>query len=73
MLGGTFTIDQVNQVLNEAVMIGTIEWIFYESGQPFLFFPLLVEGIRRANAKGFKVGGCPAPTAPLRTMTPNSG
>jgi len=54
--GGTFTLDQVNQVLDEAEKIGTIEWIFYEGGEPFLFYPLLVEGIRRANAKGFKVG-----------------
>jgi len=53
---GTFTIDQVERTLAEAEKIGTIEWIFYEGGEPFLFYPLLVEGIRRAHAKGFKVG-----------------
>jgi hypothetical protein len=53
---GTFTIDQVDRTLEEAAKMGTIEWIFYEGGEPFLFFPLLEESIRRARAKGFKVG-----------------
>ncbi len=53
---GTFTINQVTEVLDEAGKIGTVEWIFYEGGEPFLFFPLLNESIKRAGAKGFKVG-----------------
>jgi len=53
---GTFTIGQVTTVLEEAEKIGTVDWIFYEGGEPFLFFPLLQESIRRAAAKGFKVG-----------------
>ncbi len=53
---GTFTIGQVTRVLNEGVKLGGVEWIFYEGGEPFLFYPLLLEGIRRASARGFKVG-----------------
>ena len=53
---GTFTIGQVAEVLDEAQKIGTVEWIFYEGGEPFLFFPLLNESIRQAGVKGFKVG-----------------
>ena len=53
---GTFTIGQISQVLDEAKKIGTVEWVFYEGGEPFLFFPLLIEGIRRARRIGFKVG-----------------
>jgi hypothetical protein len=53
---GTFSIDQVKQVLNEAVKLGSIEWIFYEGGEPFLYFPLLHESVRQASARGFKVG-----------------
>lgn len=53
---GTFTIGQISQVLDEARKIGTIEWVFYEGGEPFLFFPLLVEGIKRAREIGFRVG-----------------
>ncbi len=53
---GTFTISQVTKVLDEAQKIGTVDWIFYEGGEPFLFFPLLNESIKRANVRGFKVG-----------------
>ncbi|MBW2216348.1 MAG: hypothetical protein JRF34_04050, partial [Deltaproteobacteria bacterium] len=42
--------------MDEAGKIGTVEWIFFEGGEPFLFFPLLNESIKRASAKGFQVG-----------------
>ena len=53
---GTFTIDQVSRILEEAKEMSTVEWIFYEGGEPLLFFPLLNESIKRANRKGFKIG-----------------
>ena len=53
---GTFTIGQVTEVLDEAVKLGSVEWIFYEGGEPLLFYPLLLESVRRAAARGFKVG-----------------
>ncbi len=53
---GAFTVNQVTRVLDEAEKIGTVKWIFYEGGEPFLLFPLLIESIRRARAKGFQVG-----------------
>jgi hypothetical protein len=53
---GTFTIDHVGTVLKEAEKIGTVEWIFFEGGEPILYYPMLVEGIRRAGTMGFKVG-----------------
>ena len=53
---GTFTIGQVDKVLAEAGKIGSVDWIFFEGGEPFLFFPLLNESVKRARAKGFKVG-----------------
>ncbi|MCJ7715201.1 MAG: radical SAM protein [Anaerolineales bacterium] len=53
---GTFTINQVDQVLEEALKIGSIEWIYFEGGEPMLYYPLLVESVRRAHQKGFQVG-----------------
>lgn len=53
---GTFTINQVTSVLNESKKIGTVDWIYFEGGEPFLYFPLLVEGIKRAQRMNFKVG-----------------
>ena len=53
---GTFTINQVAKVLDEAGKIPTVEWIFFEGGEPFLYFPLLNESIKLARANGFEVG-----------------
>ena len=54
--GGTFTLSQMRHALDEAVKIGTIEWVYFEGGEPFLFYPLMIEGIKLARSKGFKVG-----------------
>jgi hypothetical protein len=53
---GTFTLKQINSVLKEAEQIGTVNWIFFEGGEPFLYYPLMVEGVKLAKGKGFKVG-----------------
>lgn len=53
---GTFTLKQVRTVLDEAIKIGTIEWVYFEGGEPFLYYPLLIEGIKAATRHGFKVG-----------------
>jgi MoaA/NifB/PqqE/SkfB family radical SAM enzyme len=53
---GTFTVEQIRRVLAEAKKIGTVDTIYYEGGEPFLFYPLMVEGIRLARAAGMKTG-----------------
>jgi hypothetical protein len=53
---GTFTLNQIQKLLNEATKIGTIEWIYFEGGEPFLFYPVMLEGIKMARNLGFKVG-----------------
>ena len=53
---GTFTLKQIEEVLEEAIKIRTIEWIYYEGGEPFLYYPLLVEAVKLARDFGFKVG-----------------
>lgn len=53
---GTFTLIQVKNVLDEAEKIGTVEWIYFEGGEPFLYYPILVEGNRVAREKGFETG-----------------
>ena len=54
--GGTFTIAQVRAVLDEAVRIGTIDMIYFEGGEPLLYYPLVLEGIDEARRRGFKTG-----------------
>jgi organic radical activating enzyme len=53
---GTFTIGQVTGVLDEAQRMGTVNEVYFEGGEPFLFYPLLRESIQRASARGFDVG-----------------
>jgi len=53
---GTFTLSQISKLLDEAEKIGTIEWIYFEGGEPFLFYPVMLEGIKMAGSMGFKVG-----------------
>jgi MoaA/NifB/PqqE/SkfB family radical SAM enzyme len=53
---GTFTLGKIRQVLEEAVKIGSVEWIFFEGGEPFLYYPIMLEGLRLANELGFKTG-----------------
>lgn len=53
---GTFTLSQIRKVLDEVTKIGTIKWIYIEGGEPFLFYPLMLEGIKIARSMGFNVG-----------------
>jgi len=53
---GTFTLHQLKKIFNELDKIGTIEWVYFEGGEPFLFYPLMCEGIKIARDMGFKTG-----------------
>lgn len=53
---GTMTTDQIKTVLEEAEKLGSVEMIYWEGGEPFLFYSLLLEGINLANEMGFKSG-----------------
>ena len=53
---GTMTLDTVDHILAEAKLLGTIEWIYFEGGEAFLYYAILHSGVLRAKAQGFKVG-----------------
>ncbi|MBN1381679.1 MAG: hypothetical protein JXA41_08395 [Deltaproteobacteria bacterium] len=53
---GTMTLHQIRRVLEEAQKIKTVEWIYIEGGEAFLFYPLMLEGTKIARTMGFKVG-----------------
>jgi hypothetical protein len=50
------TVKQIRTVLEESEKIGTIQVAYFEGGEPFLFYPLMVEGIRLAQSMGFRTG-----------------
>jgi MoaA/NifB/PqqE/SkfB family radical SAM enzyme len=53
---GTMTLAQVREVLQQAKDLGTIDMVYFEGGEPFLFYPIMVEGLREAAAMGFERG-----------------
>jgi hypothetical protein len=53
---GTMALPQIRSVLTESRKITSVEWIYFEGGEPFLFYPSLLEGIKFARDLGFKVG-----------------
>jgi len=53
---GTFTIAQIRDVIEEAKKLGTIESVYFEGGEPFLYYPLLLEAVKIASDAGLKTG-----------------
>ncbi|MEE8413111.1 MAG: radical SAM protein [Dehalococcoidales bacterium] len=53
---GTFTLSQIREALDEAAKIDSVNMIFFEGGEPFLFYPLMLEGIKMARNMGFEAG-----------------
>ena len=54
--GGTIRLETLVDILDQAKELGTVENVYFEGGEPFLFYPLLVEGIRQAKERGFSTG-----------------
>jgi Radical SAM superfamily len=53
---GVFTMHKLRQVFDQTKELGTVEWIFFEGGEPFLYHGLLQQAVEEANALGFRVG-----------------
>ena len=53
---GTFTGEQIREILNEGKNLGTVGRVYFEGGEPFLFYPLMLEGIKTAAELGFETG-----------------
>lgn len=54
--GHTMDRDTIGRILDEAENLGTIEWIYFEGGEPFLFYERLLWGVSEAHLRGFRVG-----------------
>ena len=52
---GVLTIEQVEQILGQAKE-ASVESIYFEGGEPFLYYPVLVKGVQKAAEMGFSVG-----------------
>ena len=52
---GTLSLEQVEEILKQAREAG-VESIYFEGGEPFLFYAILAKGVRLAAEMGFSVG-----------------
>jgi len=52
----TMTLQQIRGLLQEAKKLKTVEWVWFEGGEPFLYYPVMLKSIKEAKALGFKVG-----------------
>ncbi len=53
---GTLTLNQIKSLLDEAKKIDSLESVYFEGGEAFLYYPILIEGIRAAREAGLKAG-----------------
>ncbi len=53
---GTLTLEQLDEILRQAKEAGTVESIYFEGGEPFLYYAILARGVQEAARFNFKVG-----------------
>ncbi len=53
---GVFTLAQLEEIYRQALGLGSIREIYFEGGEPFLYYPILVKGVKQAKALGFWTG-----------------
>ena len=53
---GTFTLSQLRSIFAEIEEIGTIDNVYFEGGEPFLYYPLMLAGLEMAEAAGLEAG-----------------
>jgi len=53
---GTLRLTQIREILAQAKRLGTVEWIYFEGGEPFLYHAVLAHAVRLAHRLGFRVG-----------------
>jgi organic radical activating enzyme len=53
---GTMRLSDVREIMRQAEALGTVESVYFEGGEPFLYYPILVKSVEEAAAQGFRVG-----------------
>ena len=53
---GVFKLEQIKEILKDAESMKTVNSVYFEGGEPFLYYPLLKAGADAAINHGFDVG-----------------
>ncbi|TET90782.1 MAG: radical SAM protein [Methanomassiliicoccales archaeon] len=53
---GVMSLDQVKNILEQSKEVKTVNMIYVEGGEPFLYYPVMIETLRMAREMGFDIG-----------------
>ncbi len=53
---GVMTLGDIRRILQQAGELGSVRSIYFEGGEPFLYYPTLLGAAREAAERGFEVG-----------------
>lgn len=53
---GTLTLRNIRNILQQAQDVGTVKWIYFEGGEPFLYYAALLKAVQDAASMDFQVG-----------------
>jgi len=53
---GTMTLQNILEIFRQGKDLGTIKSIYFEGGEPFLYYAVLLKGVQEAVDMGFSVG-----------------
>lgn len=53
---GVMKMSDIRGILRQAGKIRSIEWIVFEGGEPVLYYPIMLWGLREARRLGYKTG-----------------
>jgi MoaA/NifB/PqqE/SkfB family radical SAM enzyme len=53
---GTMTLREIENILRQSRELGTVQWIYFEGGESFLYYPILLRAAQTAAGMGFSVG-----------------
>jgi len=55
-LEGTMTLEGIGTIYEGAKELGTVEHVYFEGGEPFLYYPVMLRAMEEARALGFECG-----------------
>jgi MoaA/NifB/PqqE/SkfB family radical SAM enzyme len=50
------TLQDTQEILQQAEELRSVDWIYFEGGEPFLYYAVLLSGAEMAARRGFRVG-----------------
>jgi hypothetical protein len=53
---GVMTLETIECILHQGKIMGNVDSIYFEGGEPFLYYGTLLKSVQMANSMGFQVG-----------------